>query len=326
MLSGISRSSNLVLAQSMRAWRFYAHGGIEQLRLETTPLPSPADGELLVRVAASGANPIDWRMLAGQVRDQFDIRFPRILGRDCAGVVVQSRSPHFQPGERVLAANDPRKDGTHAEYAVVPAEQASRIPASLTDVEAAATGSSGITAWIAMAEIAQVIQGNKVLIHAGAGGVGGIAVQLARHFGAEVLATCSTRNLAYVRSLGAHRAIDYTREDFVQSAGLCDIVFDTIGGDTYRRSLEALKPGGLLVRVSAEPIGSKPPRADVRVVHAQIRASSERFERLMDLAVRGALKPQIGQTWPFERLPEAYEASRSGHSRGKKIVLVSAPR
>jgi NADPH:quinone reductase-like Zn-dependent oxidoreductase len=310
----------------MRAWRIHAYGGIEQLQLETVPLPSPGKGELLVKVGAASVNPVDWRMLAGQVRGAITIEFPRILGRDCAGAVMESRSNAFQAGERVLAANDRHNNGTHAEYAVVPATQASRIPAALTDVEAAAIGNSGATAWIALAETAQVANGNRVLVHAGAGGVGGLAVQLARHFGAEVLATCSTRNLEYVRSLGAHRVIDYTREDFVRAAGLCDIVFDTLGGEVHRRSFEVLKPGGLLVRISAEPVDSTPARADVRVVHAHICATGGRFERLLDLAVRGAIKPQIGRVWPFEQVPQAYEASRSGHSRGKNVIAIAAMR
>ncbi len=313
-------------AGKMRAWRFHAYGGLENLQLETMRIPEPAEGELLVKVGAASVNPIDWRMLQGQVKEVFAIRFPRILGRDCAGVVVESRSAAVQKGERVLAANEPLRDGTHAQFAIVPAEQAAVLPGSVSDLEAVAIGNSGATAWIAMVESAQVAAGNRVLVHAGAGGVGGLAVQLARHFGAEVLATCSTRNLDYVRSLGAHRVIDYTREDFVRAAGLCDIVFDTLGGEANRLSFQALKPGGLLVRISAAPVDPVPPRADVRVLHAQIRATGQRFERLLDLVERGALKPQVGEVHAFEKTPAAYEASRSGHSRGKNVIAVGPQR
>jgi NADPH:quinone reductase-like Zn-dependent oxidoreductase len=307
----------------MRAWRFHAYGPVDRLRLEAVPVPEPAEGELLVRIGASSVNPIDWRMVEGQVKDALPVALPRIPGRDCAGLVVESRSRAFGAGERVLAVNDPQKDGTHAEYAVVPASQAASLPASVNDIEAAAIGNAGITAWIAMVECAQVAQGSRVLVHAGAGGVGGLAVQLARHFGAEVVSTCSTRNMGYVESLGAHEVIDYTREDFVAAAGLCDIVFDTLGGEANRRSFQVLKPGGLLVRISAAPVDPTPPRADVRVLHAQVRATTGRFESLLDLVLRGALRPQIGKLHAFEQAMKAYQASRAGHSRGKNVIAVA---
>jgi NADPH:quinone reductase-like Zn-dependent oxidoreductase len=308
----------------MRAWRFHAYGPIENLRLETVPVPEPREAELLVKVGAAGANPIDWHMVQGDLQRNLAIELPRIPGRDCAGTVVTSRSPDFAVGDRVLAVAERHRDGTHAEYVVVPAKEAAVVPASITDVEATALGSSAVTAWVTLVECAQVAAGNRVLIHGGAGAVGSTAVQLARHFGAYVLATCSGANVDYVESLGAYRAIDYTREVFVREAGPCDIVFDTLGGEVHRRSFQVLKPGGLLVRISAAPVDPTPPRADVRSLQPEIRGGTARFESLLDLAVRGAIRPQVGSVFPFERLPDAYRASQSGHSRGKKVIVIGA--
>jgi NADPH:quinone reductase-like Zn-dependent oxidoreductase len=308
----------------MRAWRIHRYGGPEQLVLEAAPLPEPREGELLVRVGAASVNPIDWRQRSGSVQAMFPVEFPRVLGRDCAGVVAESRSPDFRVGERVLGINDQKRNiGTHAQYAVVPASQATAIPPSVSDAQAVAIGNSGITAWSGIVSTAGVAEGQRVLIHAAAGGVGGIALQLARHFGAEVFGTCSARNIDYVESLGAHRAIDYGREDFTRIARDCDIVFDMVGGETHRRSFECLKPGGILLWIPAwGGDNPPPPRNDVRVLHAGVRAAADRLRAMMALVAQGALKPQIARIYPMAEAPAAYAASESGRSRGKNIIAI----
>jgi NADPH:quinone reductase-like Zn-dependent oxidoreductase len=305
----------------MRAWRIYRYGGPEVMQFEFAPEPAPRDGEILVRVAAASVNPIDWRQRDGEVKDMFPVLFPRVLGRDCAGVVIESRSPDFKRGDRVLGVNDQKRTGVHAEYGLVPAAQATSIPGNVSDIDAVAIGNSGVTAYSAMVSTGKVEKGQRVLVHAAAGGVGGIAVQLAHAFGAEVFAGCSTRNIDYVQSLGADRVIDYTKEDFAAVAKDCDLVFDLVGGDAHRKSYDCLKPGGLLVWIPAFS-GSpcEPPRKDVRVAHAGVRAESSRLQHLMALTASGALKPQVGRVWSFSEAREAYEASKGGHSRGKNIL------
>jgi NADPH:quinone reductase-like Zn-dependent oxidoreductase len=306
---------------TMRAWRIHEYGGPEKLRLDTMPLPSPGEGDLLVKVAAASVNPIDWKMREGQLQRIYALKFPRILGRDCAGTVVESRSAAFKPGDRVVAVADAARDGTQAEYVIVPAANSARIPAGVSFEQSVAFGIAGTSAWIPLVDMAHVGPGMRVLVHGGAGGVGSVGVQLARHLGAEVFSTCSTRNVEHVKSLGAHRAIDYTREDFVQAASPCDVAFDTVGGETHLRSYAALKPGGLLVYISAMPIpAGAPPRDDVRVMQAQIRATTEKMEKQLELAARGVLKAQIGQVFAFAEAPKAYEIVQQHRARGKIVI------
>jgi NADPH:quinone reductase-like Zn-dependent oxidoreductase len=305
---------------AMRAWRVHQYGGPERLQLDTVPLPALAPGYLLVKVTVASVNPIDWKTREGYLARAMPIELPRVLGRDCAGTVVESGSAAFDAGERVLAVGEAGRDGGQAEYALVPAASSARVPASVSLEESIAFGIAGTSAWIPLVEIANIGRGKKVLVHAGAGGVGSVAVQLARHFGADVLATCGTANLAFVESLGA-RPIDYTREDFVAAAGPCDVVFDTVGGEVHRRSYAALKPGGLLVYLNAAPIPAwHAPRADVRVVLAQIRVTTERLERQLELAARGVIRGQVGAVFRFEEAVKAYDLVQTGHARGKVMI------
>jgi len=308
---------------TMRAWRIHDYGGVERLTLDTVPVPAVQEGELLVKVALASVNPIDWKVREGYLRKALPLSLPRTLGRDCAGTVLESGSAAFQTGERVLAVADAGRDGCQAEYALVPANAAAHIPASVPFEESLAFAISGTSAWMPLAEITTVSPGMRVLVHAGAGGVGSVGVQLARHFGAEVFATCGPKNLDFVRSLGA-APIDYTREDFVAAAGPCDVVFDTVGGEVHRRSFAALKPGGLLVYINAAPIDPRidpyPPRQDVRVVSAQIRATTERLEAQLELAARGVIKGQVGRVFRFEEARAAYDLVQTGHGRGKVLI------
>ncbi|MCC6473606.1 MAG: NADP-dependent oxidoreductase [Burkholderiales bacterium] len=312
------------MSGTMRAWRIHEYGGADKLRLEEAPIPSPVEGELLVKVGIASTNPIDWKMRAGYLRNVYPMRFPRILGRDCTGVVAESRSSAFKPGERVLAvADNARGQGTQSEYAVVPATQAARIPPEVDDAEAAAFAIAGVSAWIPLVEIGRIGPGMRVLVHAGAGGVGSVGVQLAHHLGAEVVSTCGSANVAHVSSLGAERVIDYTREDFVAAAGPCDVVFDTVGGETHLRSQLAVKPGGLLTWINASPVPpGGVPREDIRRVPAQINPTTDRMAKLLELAARRILRGQVFKVFAFEEARAAYELVQTGHARGKVLIRV----
>ena len=309
-------------SETMRAWRIHGYGGLDAMRLDTVPVPSAGEGEVLVRVSAISVNPIDWKMREGMLKAVFSMAFPRVLGRDCVGVVAAGSDPALPVGTRVLCAADPAKDGTNSEFAVLPAGQCARVPDSLTDTAAACLGVSGVSAWIPLVEDGNVRAGQRVLIHAGAGGVGHIAIQIARMVGAEVYATCGSSNLDYVRSLGATRAIDYRSEDFTQVTPPCDAVLDVMGGEINRKSYSVLKPGGAMLRLTAAPVDPQPPRNDVRTVLARIACTRDRLGRLMDLAAQGRITPHSGMNTGFEDLPAAYAASQSGHVRGKIVVSV----
>jgi NADPH:quinone reductase-like Zn-dependent oxidoreductase len=308
----------------MRAWRIRSYGGPEVMALEEALVPDPGPGELLVRVRAASVNPIDWKMRRGLLAGAFPLAFPRTLGRDCAGGIAAlgESVTGFAPGVRVAGVADPRTTGTHAEFALLPAAQAAPIPERLDAASATSLCVAGLSAYIALVEVARVGAGQRVLVHAGAGGVGSLAIQIAKHLGAEVLATASAANQDYCIGLGATRVIDYRSEDFVAAATPCDMVLDTVGGKTHLRSLQALRPGGMLVALSAAPIPAGPRREDVRVALAQVQPTRVRLEQIFQWAATGVLRPQIGGTFALADAPRAYAASESGHARGKLVILV----
>ena len=309
---------------SMRAWCVHDYGNVDKFVLEDLPVPGADAGSLLLQVTAIGVNPVDWKIRQGGQRRMYELKFPATIGRDCAGVVVESGVPEFKPGDRVLAVSDQGRgfQGAHAPYARVPVDFATKIPDGVSDTDAVAFGVAGTSAWIPLVEMAKVGPGMRILVQAGAGGVGGIAVQLAHHLGAEVFATCGPKNIEYVKSLGADRVIDYTKEDFVQVATPCDVVFDTVGGEHHKRAFAALKAGGLQVRVNAIPVDPKPPRDDVRSELANVRCTGERMAKQLELAAKGILKAQVTQTFAYADMPDAYRASETGHARGKIVVTV----
>ena len=296
----------------MRALRIHAYGGPEVMRLEDAPRPTPGPGQVLVRVRAASVNPIDWKMRSGMMEKVFPISFPRTLGRDCAGEME---------GGLIAGVTDPRTDGTHAEYALLPADQAAPIPEDLDPAEAASLCVTGLAAYIALVENARLVGGQRVLVHSGAGGVGSLAIQMARGVGAEVFTTASPANREYCTRLGAAAVIDYRSQDFTTAIPPCDVVLDTLGGEAHRRSMKVLKPGGVLVALAAAPIPRGQRRADVRVVMAQVRPTRERLEQIFQWATSGVLRPQVTHTYRPEEASKAYAISESGHARGKMVIL-----
>ncbi|MGQ0655076.1 MAG: NADP-dependent oxidoreductase [Betaproteobacteria bacterium] len=280
--------------------------------MEDAPVPTAGPGEVRVRVHAASVNPIDWKMAAGMLAGVLPVTFPRILGRDCAG--------ELEDGERVAGVADPRIDGTHAQLAVLPAEQAAPIPAALGMEAAASLCVAGLSAYIPLVEVARVAPGQRVLVYAGAGGVGSLAIQIARQLGAEVTATASPKNHEYCRALGATKVLDYARQDLRQEPRF-DVVLDTLGGEAHRRAVEALKPGGILVALSAAPIPGGPLRHDVRIARPQIQATRERLSQIFQWAAAGVLKPQVSRRYGLEDALHAYAQSQAGHVRGKLLLL-----
>jgi NADPH:quinone reductase-like Zn-dependent oxidoreductase len=287
----------------MRAIRIHAHGGPEVMRVDDVPQPVAGQGERLVKLAAASVNPIDWKMRQGLM----NVPLPRVLGRDGAGTDVAT-------GERVVGVGT----GTHAEYVVLTQTATAVVSEDVSLEEAAALGIAGLSAWIPLVENAKLAPGQRVLIHAGAGGVGAFAIQIARLRGAEVWTTCSARNAEFCRSLGAYQTIDYTGEDFTATGPIFDVVLDSIGGAVHSRSAEVLKSGGVLVYLSAAPI-QPIARNDIQVKPTEVRATSERLEKLMSLR----LQVSIDARYPLERAAEAYELSRGRHARGKIVLQIS---
>ena len=305
---------------TMRAWRLHRYG--EDPRLDDCALPAPGPGEIRVRVAAASVNPIDWKLAAGLLKGIFDLSLPRVLGRDCAGTVdaVGPGITEFAPGDEVAGVAHMARDGTHARYCILPAVQAARRPANVPAAAAAALGVAGVSAYVGLVEAAKLTSGMRLLVHAGAGGVGSVAIQIARQLGAEITATCSAANADYCRSLGAQQVIDYTTQDFAALRGF-DAVLDAVGGAVHERSLAVLKPGGTLVWLAAVPFDpSRGARDDVRVVRAEVQCTSSRLAMLFEWASRGTLRARVETRLGFAEAPRGYALSRSGRARGKIVI------
>lgn len=315
----------------MRAVVFDAPGGADVLHEALVPTPTPVLSEVLVRVVAAGANPIDAKTRAGRgVAGAID-RYPSTLGFDFSGIVVASPyEAHPLPvGTEVFGiASFPRSGGSYAEYVVAPTLSIARKPAAMSHVEAAGVPLAALTAWGLVVETAHAHEGQRILIHAGAGGVGHFAVQLAAYFGAHVTATGSAANLGWLRELGASVVIDHAASRFEDVIGEVDVVIDLIGNvhdDTGTRSLRVLRPGGLYVLV---PTGSWPGYADAAKA-AGVRATSYKvipdggvlatIARLLD---SGAVQVYVDRVFPLAEASAAHCALESGHSRGKVVLTV----
>jgi NADPH:quinone reductase-like Zn-dependent oxidoreductase len=308
---------------TMRAWRIHGYGGPEVMRFEEAPVPTPGPGEILLRVETASVNPVDWKIREGYAKGAYQVTFPRVLGRDACGTIAARGADvsDLQSDERVAGVADRSRDGSHAEYVVLNAAEVGRVPAGVDEGFAAALGVAGLSAYIPLVEDARLAAGQRVLVQAGAGGVGSIAIQIARKLDAEVFATCGPANLEYVRGLGAQHALDYTANALALFHNAFDVVLDTLGGAEHVQSQALLKPGGALVCLNAAPIPDHAPRADIRIVRCRIGPTRERMERLLGWAADGTVRSVVTRTLPLAHAREAYAAVQSGHARGKLVLL-----
>ncbi|MDA1000592.1 MAG: NADP-dependent oxidoreductase [bacterium] len=308
----------------MKAILMKDYGGPEVLELGDAPDPAAGPGEIVVDIHAASVNPADWKQREGYNRSDAQLSFPHILGRDFSGV-VRALGPgveEFAPGDAVFGVADRGQEGAYAEAIAVKASIMARKPDSLSHAEAAALALIGLTALVALEDAVKLKAGGNILIHAGAGGVGSFAVQYARYADAKVYATASARNHEYVRGLGADEVIDYNSEDFTKAAPLCDVVFDTMGGEVHARSFSVLKPGGLLVHVAPPPAGFSPPRSDVTVIRPNVGRDRAHLERIIELMKAGAVRPPEIVEMPLAEAGAAQELSKKGHVRGKIVLKV----
>lgn len=309
----------------MRAISQRALGGPEVLELVEVPRPEPPATEVLVRVSAAGVNPVDWKVRA---RGGFLAPPPFTVGWDVAGVVeeVGFGVTRFAPGDRVFGMpRFPREAAAYAEYVTSPSRQLARTPERLSDVEAASLPLAGLTAWQALVETAEVGDGDRVLILAAAGGVGHLAVQIAKARGAHVLGTARAVNHAFLLELGADEAIDYTTESVAERARGVDVILDLVGGQTGLDALPALREGGLHVAVpSSSGLDALREAGGDRVHVTGILVEPDRagLEALAGLVESGALRPRVSQTFPLEDAARAHEASETGRTRGKLVLTV----
>ena len=311
------------MSGSMKAAVIREFGGPSALRIETVPRPEPADGEVLVKVHAASINPIDFktRMGTGVNRGWKDAAFPIILGWDLSGVVVESRAPQYQPGDAVYALSRfPAVAGAYAEYACVPSQHLAPKPRTLDHAHAAAVPLAALTAWQALFDTAGLAAGQTVLVHAGAGGVGHLAVQIARSAKARVVATASTRNEDFVLSLGADQFIDYSKFRFEDCVKDVDVVFHTISAEYRPRSWSVVRKGGWLVAITGGLADDEPAKYGAHGKFVTVRPSGEQLAEIGRLLDAKTLRVSVDKIYPLGEIARAHEHVEQGHTRGKVVI------
>lgn len=300
-------------------------GGPEVLTIVDAPEPQPFPAEVLVRVKAIGLNPLEARLRAGE----FPLigRPPFILGWDISGVVEKSpQTWRFRPGDEVFGMPlFPRPASAYAELVSAPALHLARKPTSLSHVEAAALPVVGLTAWQGLVDLAGVSEGDRVLIHGGGGGVGHVAIQIAKALGAHVITTASGSKRQFVEGFGADEVIDYTAVDFTDAVRDIDVVLDTIGGDTVERSVAVLRPGGHLVTATSEDdpeLIATYEAAGMRFSGIALDPDPVALRGLVDLVEQGKLRVHVQETFPFEHVADAHRLLDSGHLQGKLVLTL----
>ena len=320
--------------------------------LQEADVPEPIVGahDVLVRVQAAGLNPVDEKIRAGEFKLILPYKLPLISGNDAAGTVIRVGAAvrGFKPGDEVYTHPDQNRIGTFAERIAVAEGDLALKPASISMHEAGSLPLVALTAWQALVERGRVRPGQKVLIHAGAGGVGSIAIQLAKHLGAHVATTASGSNANFVRALGADTVIDYRTQDFEQHLADYDLVLDSLGGANLEKSLRVLKPGGKAIGIAGPPdpafareaglnpllrlaiaalsgkIRRQAKKLGVSYEFLLMRASGAQLRQITALIDQGVLRPVVGRVFGFEQTPAALESLSQGGIRGKAVITATS--
>nr|WP_107660696.1 NADP-dependent oxidoreductase [Nocardia suismassiliense] len=314
------------MTETMRAISQHTLGGPEVLTEVRLPRPVPGPGEILVRVHAAGLNPTDWKHRA--VANLFLPEPPFVLGWDVSGDVAETGIgvTLFEPGDEIFGMLPyPNGHGALAEYVVGPARAFARKPAKLDHVQAAAIPLAALTAWQALVDNAALEAGQRVLIHAAAGGVGHFAVQIAKARGAYVIGTASAPNHEFLRSLGADEVLDYRTTDVAEAVRDVDVVLDSIDDDNSLRSLRTLRPGGLLVTLRAAgsvDLGTAARESGVRAIRMLVEHDHAGMRALAGLVESGALRPTIAGAFPLTEAAKAHALGDTGRTVGKLVVTL----
>ena len=332
----------------MRAFILDRYGNADAVRAGEVAEPGLLEDELLIQVKAAGVNPLDIKIRNGELKRILPYRLPIILGHEVAGVVarVGSRVRRFKAGDEVYARLGKDRTGGFAEFVSVSEEAAAIKPKTATMEEAASIPLVGLTAWQALVERADLSVNQKALIHAGSGGVGTFAIQLAKHLGATVATTTSSKNFALVKRLGADVVIDYRKDDFEAVLKDYDVVLNSLSGATLEKSLQVLKPGGILISLPGPPdpayaaeigaswivslamrvmsyrIRRSAKRRRVRYSFLMMRASGDQLREIASLIDSGSVRPVVDRVFPFEATKEAMAYVETGRAKGKVVVRV----
>jgi alcohol dehydrogenase len=336
----------------MKAMTIKQYGKTIPLELTDLPIPGIGEQDVLVEIHAASINPIDFKIRDGKVKMLLNYKMPLVLGNDFSGKVIQtgSKVSKFQIGDEVYGRPRKNRIGTFAEYLSVHEEDVALKPENLTFEEAASLPLVGLTTWQAFHEILQLKPDQKILIHAGAGGVGTFAIQLAKEMGVFVATTASEKGFDLVSSLGADRVINYKEEQFEEILNEYDAVFDTLGGDSLNRSFRILKPHGKIVSVSAVPnrrfavennlgfikrllfsvvsrnISALEKKFNVDYHFLFMKPSGEQLTKIKHLVEKGSIRPVIDRVYSIEEAQEAVQYVETGRAKGKVVIQVKKPK
>jgi alcohol dehydrogenase len=310
----------------MKAVQYKTYGGSEVLEINEVTLAEPGPNQILVEVHAAAINPFDTKLLPGIYKDNIPLQFPVTPGGDFAGKVIKTGTEvtGLKVGDNVYGSAMVLSGGTgsFAEMALVKAANAAPMPQSADYEEAAASVLVGVSALQALEEHMELRSGQKILIHGAAGGIGHMAVQLAKSIGAYVSATASGDDAEFLKQLGADRVIDYKTEAFEDMVKDFDAVFDTVGGDVTEKSFTVLKKEGILVSMKGKPDEERAKKVGVRVVGQGTRTNRKRLDRLTELIEGGKIKVRIDRVFPLDKVREAFDRQTEGHPRSKVVLKI----
>lgn len=309
----------------MKAVIIEQYGDENQLKLADVPDPKPSSKQVVVKLKATSINPIDWKLREGHLKQMMDWEFPIILGWDAAGVITEVGDDvtEWKIGDHVFARPDTTRFGTYAEYVAVDDNLLAPLPPGISFAEAASIPLAGLTAWQALFDHGQLKEGEKVLIHAGAGGVGTLAIQLAKHAGAHVITTASAKNAEFLKSLGADEVIDYKSTNFAEQLSDIDLVFDTMGGQIQKDSFKVLKEGsGRLISILDQPDEELAKQHNVTAKAIWLQPDGKQLEEFGKLLEQRKVNAIVGTELPFseEGLREAHRLSATHHAKGKIVI------
>ncbi|MFD2700870.1 NADP-dependent oxidoreductase [Paenibacillus shunpengii] len=309
----------------MKAVVINQYGSKEELVEQEVNIPNPEANQVVVKLEATSINPIDWKLREGYLKEMFDWEFPIILGWDAAGVItdIGSNVTKWKVGDRVFSRPETTRFGTYAEYTAVDEHLLAKLPDSISYEEAAAVPLAGLTAWQALFTHGHLKEGETVLIHAGAGGVGIYAIQLAKYAGAHVVTTASEKNHELLYSLGADQVINYKKENFEEILKDIDLVFDTMGGQVAENSYKVLKPNtGRLITIVGEPNHDTAQSHNVSAKGIWLQPDGDQLQRIADLMEEKKIKSIVGATFPFSRqgIYDAHALSETHHAVGKIVI------
>ena len=306
----------------MKAIVIHKYGDASVLSNEDVPKPELQPDEISIKVQIAAVNPVDWKIRDG-LGEMFGLKLPLILGCEIAGTVAEigASVKNFKAGDHVFGYI--ARQGGYAEYTVAKENEIARKPENLDFENAAAIAVGALTSWQAIFGLANLQRGQKILIHGAAGGVGSMAVQLAKTKGAHVIATASGKNEEFVKNLGADEFVDYTKTKFEDVVKDVDVVFDTVGGETLERSFQVLKKGGFLVMAVQPPSAELAQKFGVNTAMVGVAPNAEQLLEIARLAEGGRLKTHVETVLPFSEIKKAHALSEAGRTRGKIVLQVS---